>query len=806
MASKADIKAGQAYVSIYADQSKLERGLAKAQARLRAWGASVTQYGRSLMLASAVVLAPTAYGMKLLVSYDDQMRELRAVTRTASKDAAGAKKEFAALDRTVRRLGRSTSYTATEVAQAATELGRAGFYPAEIDDTIEAVLNLGKATRTELGPTATVMADTLRAFKLSATEAANVADIMLATTTNSTQGLSDLAEAMKYAAPAAKAAGATVKETAAAIGVLANVGVKGSMAGTSLRIAYQNLVDPGVVKQLRGMGIATADASGNLRPVTAIIADIGKATAKLGSAKRLAIFSQLFGARGMGAALELSQPGVFAAFIRQLDKIAGAAAKASQEMEAGPGGAWRRLLSASESAFLSLAKALEKPFVSLVEWLTKAIGRIEAWILHNREFVVLIVKTAAAVFAFGAALVAVGVAFKVAAFAIGTFKTAVSAIVISIRAFKFFAGALLQIATVLFSPFGIGVLVIAALAAVLMKTTTIGKEFASGMMRAFGMIGQTFKSMWKGIVSAIMVGDLALAGKIAWAGIKVSWLAGILPLRELWNTFVVGIVDLWAKAGTSLVKSWEDLKYVWAGFINVIWKAWLGFGFLVDNLFWGIVRTVIESLQTVARSVGNLMNNVPGLSIVGTQLIKFADSDASGNAKAQQQAYAKKYLDELDKADANMERKRQSYIDALDALDAEEKASSAARWKESDDRLQGMRDKLAAAKKELDAAVADAAKKRQDAAVEAELASFFDFDKMPRPKNGPPVPDMSAISTQIANATSKGAFDLSGGNLFALQSGGATSDAATRTADNTKRTADEVDELNGKLDRALQFG
>lgn len=818
MAGKADIRAGEAYVSIYADQTRLERGLAKAQARLRAFGAAVRQYGQSLLMASMVVLAPTAYGMKLLVSYDDQMRELRAVTRAASKDAAGMKAEFDALDRTVRRLGRSTSYTATQVAEGATELGRAGFYPSEIDDTIEAVLNLGKASRTELGPAATMMADTLRAFKLPTTEASNVADVLLTTTTNSTQGMADLAEAMKYAAPAAKAAGASVKETAAAIGVLANVGIKGSMAGTSLRMAYINLVQPEVVKRVQELGVSTADVTGNLRPVSAIIADIGRATAKLGSAKRLEIFSQIFGARGMGAALELAQPGVYEAFIQQLDRIAGAAAKASAEMESGPGGAWRRFLSAAESAFLSLGKSVEGTFGSMMKWLTDMAGKIDTWIQQNRGLVNSIVKIAAIVAGAGVALIGLGLALQVAAFAVGTLKVAVMALLAPLKMIWMVGSALVSVFAFMVTPAGLVAVFIAAIGAVMLTTSEIGQEFCASMGRSFRAMGEAFGKTWKGIVDALMAGDLALAGKVALAGLKVVWLAGILPLRELWETLTTGIVEAWAWAGFALAKAWEDLKYVWAVTTNTMWKAFRSFGFLVGDFFWGIVKDVLSAVETMATKVGKLLSNKamfvinPGLYFAGKQLVKFGESGASEFVAGKQDALAKGYLDAMDAADAKLAAKRASYLNALGALDQAEQASSVARWAESDAKLQGLRQDLEAAKKELDAAAQEAAKAREIAAAGGEVSGFAwpgGEWSPPKPENkptGPHLPTMDGIMGQIRNATAKGAFEVTMGSLLSLRTGGGATDAATQTANNTKRTADQVDELNGKLDRALTFG
>src|SRR5690606_19651786 len=148
--------------------------------------------------------------------------------------------------------GRTTSFTASQVAEGMLELGRAGFNPAEIDAAIAGMLDLARATGTELAEAVGIASSTIRSFGLAASDSAHVADVLTAAANGSAQTLTDLGEAMKMAAPIAAEVGMTLEDTAKAIGTLANFGIRGTMAGTSLRQIMIQLADVGTQETLKG--------------------------------------------------------------------------------------------------------------------------------------------------------------------------------------------------------------------------------------------------------------------------------------------------------------------------------------------------------------------------------------------------------------------------------------------------------------------------------------------------------------------------------------------------------------------------
>lgn len=407
MPSAADVRAGAAYVEVTADDRKLGRGLAGARRRLRAFAAAVSDIGGAMLRATAVPLGALAISSRTFMGFSDQMSEVQAVTGAAADD-------FARLNEQAKELGRTTSFTARQVAEGMTELGRAGYKPDQIEAAIPSVLNLARATRTELGEAAGIAAAAMRGFGLEASDTTRIADVLTGTANNSAQTLSDLGESMKYVAPLAMEAGETIEDTAAALGVLANNGIKGSMAGTALARAYKNLATDAAQKTLAGIGVKAADAHGNLRKVADILADVGQATRDMGSAQRLSIFESLFG-RGQAAALKLASGANFKSMRQVLEGVAGTAARTAKIMDDNLGGAWRRLASAAEGVQIALGEAISGTLARYMQALTRTAGRVTAWIKTHQDAVVSIALLIGKIAALGAGLLALAAAAKIAA-------------------------------------------------------------------------------------------------------------------------------------------------------------------------------------------------------------------------------------------------------------------------------------------------------------------------------------------------------------------------------------------------------
>ena len=166
--------------------------------------------------------------IRTLTEFDQAMADVKSITGATGK-------EFDDLSNSAKRLGGITKFTAVQVAQLQKEYSKLGFTTKEILKAQAATLDLAAATGTDLARAAEVVGVTIRQFGLDASEAQRITDVMARSFTSSALDMEKFAEAMKFVGPAAKASGISIEETTALIGQLADAGISGSMAGTSLR-------------------------------------------------------------------------------------------------------------------------------------------------------------------------------------------------------------------------------------------------------------------------------------------------------------------------------------------------------------------------------------------------------------------------------------------------------------------------------------------------------------------------------------------------------------------------------------------
>ena len=419
MSLSSNIRAGRAYVEVTAETSKLQRNLTSAQAQLQNFGRTCTNVGKDLLMLSGAMAAPLVMAARSFAGFDDSMRLVQAVTQATDAD-------FKALTKTAQRLGRDTSYTAQQAADAMVSLGRMGFSPTEIQASIDAVLNLARSTGTELAEAGDIAANSMRIFGIEASQMSDVADVLTVTANSSAQTLIDLFEALKMGGPQAAAAGESIRETSAAIAVLANMGIKGSLAGTALRKSFSQFAKVKVQDQLRSVGVETVDANGNLRKMAEIMRDIAKAMSTMPTAEKLAFAEDIFDIRGSLAGLTLTaNTDELDAMLAKLQDVEGVAADTAKKMDAGLGGAFRLLLSAVEGAMNAIADAMNSTLQPLVVKVTAVINAFTQWIEANQGLVTAFAVTVAGAAGLAVVLIAIGVAAKGAAAGITVVQTAI---------------------------------------------------------------------------------------------------------------------------------------------------------------------------------------------------------------------------------------------------------------------------------------------------------------------------------------------------------------------------------------------
>jgi TP901 family phage tail tape measure protein len=309
------------------------------------------------------------------------------------------------MESTALDLGRTTSFTAAEVANLMTELARGGIKPDAINNMTDAVLNLSRATGTEAAMSAEIMATTLNQFSLGAGEATRVADVFTASANSTLNTVEKLGEAMKFAAPVAQDLGMSLEDTAAIVAILGNVGIQGTMAGAAIR--RLGAVTGAEAERMRSVfGVSFLDATGDVLPLIDILEKAGEATANLTRGQRMAKMKDAFGLLGITAAASLGKAaGSVKDLVKKLNDLDGTAEQTAAKMDAGVGGSLRKLISAVDGLSIAFAKKLEPTFDEIALQITKVTGNLDKWI---KPFV----KAVAAIVAVSAAMKALTLATK----------------------------------------------------------------------------------------------------------------------------------------------------------------------------------------------------------------------------------------------------------------------------------------------------------------------------------------------------------------------------------------------------------
>lgn len=377
----ADERAGGAFVEMFLKDGKFLKGLDTLESKTRRWGTRMQSIGTNvagLGLAGAAAMAPA---VATFVSFEDAMAKVAAVSG-ATED------EFTSLRDKAKELGATTSFSATEAANAMAFLAMAGFDTQQVLAGIGPTLNLARSGSLELAEASDIASNVLSGFGLEVSEFTRLTDVMAKTQASANTNVQQLGEAMKFVAPNAKAVGSTVEETAAALGILGNNGVQASIAGTSLRRIFIQLADTKVQETLKEIGVNVLDATGNVRPLVPLMEDLQRALADRTGPQQLAFLTDQFTIYGATAAqILMGSTGQFQELITTLEQSSGAADQMAQRLDDNLGGKLRVLKSTVESVAISVSEGLEPSLGDLVEKATKAAGEFAKWAEENPELI-----------------------------------------------------------------------------------------------------------------------------------------------------------------------------------------------------------------------------------------------------------------------------------------------------------------------------------------------------------------------------------------------------------------------------------
>lgn len=523
--SSAGIRAGRAFVEIGTNLTALERGLKQAQAKIKAFGASVSGVGQSMLRAGTIAATPFAASTVVFASFEQKMARVKALTNATATD-------FDRLRKKAKDLGASTVFSATQAADAMSFFALAGYDTETILKAIGPTLDLAATGQIEIAQAADIATKVMAGMGISADDLGNTIDVMAKAMTTANTDLNMLGEAFKFVGPMAKTAGISLEEITAGIQILSNAGVQGEMAGTTLRGMILSLTSPSseAARKLEELGVQVADSKGNFRGLIEIIADLETAMDGKGSADRLNDLGIIFPARQAAGAAELvsQTASKFRKAREELFDSKGTASRIAKTQLDTLAGDAVILKSALEGLAITVGEALAPVLREVTNYITNVVSNLIGFVSANKGLVISITSAIAWILAIGAGLISLGLAFKVAAASAGILATTL--------------GLISAAATAILSPLG---LVTAAAA-----TALLGWNDAVPKM--VGSMSTTID----GMVAALKAGRLEVAMQIAMTGLQsivAEAMEGIL------GTFGIGIKGMMEKLG-GLQKKWAIAK------------------------------------------------------------------------------------------------------------------------------------------------------------------------------------------------------------------------------------------------------
>lgn len=396
----------------------LEEASRSSEERWKSIADSCTQAGELLTGAWRKLSVPAREAVDVYSDFDDMIRAASA------KMAGATDEELRGLYNQAKKLGAALSFTATDVAEGMKLLAQNGFGASEVRDSIRPVMDLARATGTDVATAAEIASTTLRSFNMEAGQMEHVCDVLTATANTSAQGLVDIGYAISFSATNAATAGSSLEDYLELLGILANYGLKGSKGGTAMRQMLTATLAPKKQEILSMMGVKVKDENGDMRSIKAIIDDVKASVQDKGNGYQLEAFYDAFGVRGMASAANISK-GSFDALSSAIHDAEGVARKTSDAMDAGLGGSIRMMKSAAETLQITFGEALAPALSSCFDSFKHFFAGTAEWIAANKDLVAGITEVGAAVSALGGALLVAGGAASVFSKACGVAGTAV---------------------------------------------------------------------------------------------------------------------------------------------------------------------------------------------------------------------------------------------------------------------------------------------------------------------------------------------------------------------------------------------
>lgn len=572
-------------------------------------GNSIAGAGKKMMSVTTVIGGVGVAAVKTAADFDSAMSQVAAVSGATGKD-------FDTLRNKAREMGAKTKFSATEAAEAMNYMAMAGWKTEDMLDGIEGVMNLAAASGEDLATTSDIVTDALTAFGLSAKDSGHFADILAAASSNANTNVSMMGETFKYCAPIAGALGFSAEDTAEAIGLMTNAGIKSSQAGTALRTIMNNLAGDVKIsgKAIGDITIATTNADGSMCDLSDILADCRSAFGNLTESEKAQAAESLVGKNAMSGFLALMNAGQgdIDKLSSAIDNCDGSAEKMAMTMQNNLAGQLTILKSQLQELAISFGDILMPAIRSIVSNLQGFVDKLNGMDEGTKRTIVTIALLVASI---GPLLVIIGTAIsKIGVAMQGFVKLAngISKLKIAIQGGTGVLGKLGAALGGISAPVLAVVAVIAVLVAAFVHLWKTNEGFRDAIIGTWNRIKDTISGFCQGIVDRLnalgfQFTDIVDVLKTVWDGfcqvlapIFEGVFNNIANILSTVTGVITGILDVFIGIFTG---NWSQ---AWNGVKDIFSSIWNG----ISSFFTNILNVIKGVADVVLGWFGTSWNEV----------------------------------------------------------------------------------------------------------------------------------------------------------------------------------------------------
>lgn len=618
--------------------------------KMESVGNSIAGAGKKMMGITTIIGGVGIAAVKTAADFDSAMSQVAAVSGATGDD-------FDALRDKAREMGAKTKFSATEAAEAMNYMAMAGWKTGDMLDGIEGVMNLAAASGEDLATTSDIVTDALTAFGLTAKDSGHFADILAAASSNANTNVSMMGETFKYCAPIAGALGFSAEDTAEAIGLMANAGIKSTQAGTALRTIMNNLSGDIKIsgKAIGDVTIATTNADGSMRSLSDILGDCRTAFGSLTESEKAQTAESLVGKNAMSGFLALMN-----AAPADVDKLSGAIAncdgvseKMATTMQDNLAGQLTILKSQLQELAISFGDILMPAIRSIISKLQGFVDKLNGMDEGTKRTIVTIALLVASI---GPLLIIIGTTIsKIGVAMQGFVKLAngVSKLKVAIQGGTGILGKLGAALGGVSAPVLAVVAVIAVLVAAFVHLWRTNEDFRDAIIGTWNRIKDTISGFCQGIVDRLnalgfQFTDIVDVLKTVWDGfcqILAPIFEGVFNhIANILSTVtgvITGILDVfigiftgnWSQAWTGVKEIfssiWNGISSFFTNILNVIkgvadvvlgWfgTSWNEVWTNIKTFFEGIWNGIVSFFTGIWETIKNIVQT--GIMLIGSIL------------------------------------------------------------------------------------------------------------------------------------------------------------------------------------------